>query len=92
MVSYTIEEKQREIELLENLSKEIVDVEIKKAEVERYAKEKEKQRRNAVFSFFKTFARRDMTEEEYVEYLELFKNSERGFNIFEYAEQKAGNI
>jgi predicted RNase H-like nuclease (RuvC/YqgF family) len=98
-MKFTIEEKEKEIEMLE---KQLETAETEEDIIIREAREAEERaerikqniikRKEVVFDYFKILTNRDMTEAEYKEYIEIYDNEKtrKGFNLKNFIEGDKG--
>jgi ADP-heptose:LPS heptosyltransferase len=83
----TLVEEEKQFEIFQKaVETERATLEAEQKEAEKRAerlKHREEERRKNVFHFFKVFAKRDMTEEEYKNYIEILEdaNTRNGYNI-----------
>jgi len=87
----TIEEREKEIIIEEKKLAEDKEMYreslMSKEEKEKKKQEKEACRRKIITEVFKECTEREMTEEEYQEYISVFNNSEEGFNLWSWIEK-----
>ena len=89
----TIEEKQKEIEMLEREAEHAETEEqiLARENREREARAKrvaelQIERKKVVFEFFKDLSGKEMTEEQYAEYIQIYENpkTRRGYSILDF--------
>lgn len=88
----TIEEREREIELMEKKLQEISKVELTEVEKLELLNKKEAVRKKTIFDFYKEITGKVMTDEEYKNYIKIFEDPQtrRGYNIKNFIEGDKG--